>query len=777
MKDSELFDAIAHIDEDLIDRCLSDNGTQVIQNKARERRRTLLSFAAAAAALILVVGLIAILPIGRENPGEHGHNPSESPEATVFTEEPSQTPETTPETTPEPTEKPVFTPGPEPTPDPAEEYPQVIAGGDTTFIYMPDGRLYGWGNNEYGQVGDGTGVNSSEPQYIATGLRPIEVGERVYAISSDGALYGWGRNDDGRLGCGDTENKLSPVKICDDAVKIAHANWYMHALTSRGELLRWGVDDVNYSRTDEEMARSRTPEKVMDGVRDIAYEYILLEDGTLLYGGDEEPSVLTHGVEKLYPDNPQYYEDSEGRLRSCTWGDDEDPIMCDFFRKAIVGRFSGVLVIKHDGTLWRLRSGNEYSSEDYNETYITDNVKDAVTGYEMDEDWGYYYLFILKEDGTLWADTSFSNELVGRSQDDGDGIVQVAEDVVRLSCDGFTTYIVKSDGTLWSTGGACRDDYMFGSIGDGTTEPGYGFRQIDAGGHNVVNVTNRLRQVFIDYDDGTDGVKLYDRAYCVTDDGSVWAWGWNGEGFLGTDEGERIVTSPKRIALPEERDFIDLCWSAASAVGEAHGIEFDKEAAECTVYMGYGIGGATVRFPAKDGSGRLVLLADIREDGQYEQRFDQIYFAPNDPVTDGQHQQAGQSFGHELITVTPSDIKAFGCSATSGDEYMAAVNRIFAEKLAEKLLSAPEGSPAKCRKAKVICCEPDEDFPGMYFIRLAVIPEDLGGFWEFCDYTCGFLDSEFGGEYLGWSCYLGRPVLTQNADGSWQGEVILDTGM
>ena len=81
MTGTEMFDAIAHIDEDLIEGCLSrmkarsserrahaEKAEPGDENKTSERRRTVLAFAALAATVVLVIGFVSIMHIGRESP-------------------------------------------------------------------------------------------------------------------------------------------------------------------------------------------------------------------------------------------------------------------------------------------------------------------------------------------------------------------------------------------------------------------------------------------------------------------------------------------------------------------------------------------------------------------------------------------------------------------------------------------------------------------------------------------------------------------------------------
>lgn len=134
MKDTELFDAIAHIDEDLVDRCLAEDETvrekpsepasAVTEVKPLSARRIMIAVLAAAAALLLFFGLLAILhiggkrPIGPVNAGTEAPTAvnTDDPEANV-TEAPTEIPTAKPtaELTPEPSEEPTIAP-------PAEEW-------------------------------------------------------------------------------------------------------------------------------------------------------------------------------------------------------------------------------------------------------------------------------------------------------------------------------------------------------------------------------------------------------------------------------------------------------------------------------------------------------------------------------------------------------------------------------------------------------------------------------------------------------------------------------
>jgi alpha-tubulin suppressor-like RCC1 family protein len=92
---------------------------------------------------------------------------------------------------------------------------QTAAGSLHTSAIKTDGTLWSWGGGANGQLGDGTTSTRLSPVTTAgggTNWKQVACGsEHTAAIKTDGTLWTWGRSNGGSLGDGTTSNRLSPV--------------------------------------------------------------------------------------------------------------------------------------------------------------------------------------------------------------------------------------------------------------------------------------------------------------------------------------------------------------------------------------------------------------------------------------------------------------------------------------------------------------------------------------------------------------------------------------
>ena len=116
---------------------------------------------------------------------------------------------------------------------------QISAGMYHSLALFSDGSLYTWGNNEHGQLGDGTNTNRSTPALVGTGYTAIAAGFAHSLALKGNILYAWGWNGWGQLGDGTTTDSNIPVQIGTDFTAIEAGG--DHSLALKGNTLyAWG---------------------------------------------------------------------------------------------------------------------------------------------------------------------------------------------------------------------------------------------------------------------------------------------------------------------------------------------------------------------------------------------------------------------------------------------------------------------------------------------------------------------------------------------------------
>ena len=97
-------------------------------------------------------------------------------------------------------------------------FASVSDAGQTTCALTLDGTAYCWGMNNYGQLGTGSASASATrvPQLVTGGHKfsKLEIlGSSVIALTTAGKIYAWGQNVSGLLGDGTTIDRAAPVPI------------------------------------------------------------------------------------------------------------------------------------------------------------------------------------------------------------------------------------------------------------------------------------------------------------------------------------------------------------------------------------------------------------------------------------------------------------------------------------------------------------------------------------------------------------------------------------
>ena len=127
----------------------------------------------------------------------------------------------------------------------------ISTGFRHTIAITSSGKAYAWGLNTLGQLGDGSTTNRLAPVEVnmpsGVSFSKISSGvQHTVAITADGKGYAWGRNNLGQLGVGNTTNSSTPVAVSMPAgvtfTAVDAGDRYNIALSSTGQAYAWGAN-------------------------------------------------------------------------------------------------------------------------------------------------------------------------------------------------------------------------------------------------------------------------------------------------------------------------------------------------------------------------------------------------------------------------------------------------------------------------------------------------------------------------------------------------------
>lgn len=138
------------------------------------------------------------------------------------------------------------------------------AWADSYMFFATDakGSLFAWGTNTNGRLGDGTTINRSSPVQIGTNtwvsIAPASAYSFCLGLDTSGKLWSWGANTNGQLGQNDTVARSSPTQVgaLTTWVKIASNRRAGAAINASGQLFTWGGQQQGALGQNDAIARS-----------------------------------------------------------------------------------------------------------------------------------------------------------------------------------------------------------------------------------------------------------------------------------------------------------------------------------------------------------------------------------------------------------------------------------------------------------------------------------------------------------------------------------------
>jgi len=346
----------------------------------------------------------------------------------------------------------------------------VVYAFDDVFVpadAFRQGTLWTWGANGSGQLGINNTLNRTTPVTTfagGTNWKSVACGfNHTAAIKTDGTLWTWGTNSSGQLGINNTLNRTTPVTTF-----IGGTNWksvacgYFHtaAIKTDGTLWTWGSNNFGQLGINNTIDRN-TPV-------------------TTFLGGTN-------------------------------W-------------KSVASGYTHTAAIKTDGTLWTWGRNNNGQLGDN----TTVNRSTPVTTFAGGTNWksvscagnalGGGHTAAIKTDGTLWG--------WGRNFEGQLGIISTSSRTTpvttfaggtnwkQVSCGGYHTSAIKTDGTLWTWG-------------------------TNSSGQLGINDTTQRNTPVTTFAGGTNWKQVaggFQYAAAIKTDGTLWTWGANGSGQLGIND-------------------------------------------------------------------------------------------------------------------------------------------------------------------------------------------------------------------------------------------------
>jgi alpha-tubulin suppressor-like RCC1 family protein len=138
----------------------------------------------------------------------------------------------------------------------------VSAGKEHAAAATSDGKVWTWGANYNGQLGNGTvsGGSTTSPGLVngIGGVVAVSAGQdHTLALKGDGTTWAWGWNYEGRLGDGTTTTRLEPVAVKNltGIVAISAGGGHSLALRNDGTAWAWGGNYTGRRREERHRAR------------------------------------------------------------------------------------------------------------------------------------------------------------------------------------------------------------------------------------------------------------------------------------------------------------------------------------------------------------------------------------------------------------------------------------------------------------------------------------------------------------------------------------------
>ncbi|MDQ1122837.1 Ig-like domain-containing protein [Microbacterium trichothecenolyticum] len=444
---------------------------------------------------------------------------------------------------------------------------QVSGSSDAVYALLTDGTVKAWGKNDSGQVGDGSTTDRWTPVSV-TGLANVSVisggAASAYALLADGTVKAWGSNSIGALGDGSSTNRSAPVSVIGlsghviTAIGEGMRNWNQYYITGDSTLA------VNVDAFVSAGQAGSVQAKVMAGSTGVGGASISLSATGSAVLGASSGATASSGVFQttVTPEawtrpgtvlsvsavsgpnsaraafsvlGANYLASGrqQGGAAGVNWTSTPTQGLTLFPSpvKQIVGGDASLAALLKDGTVWTA-GDNGYGQLGDGSGVSSRNAWGKVPGLSGVTQLaaGRNHFYALMSDKTLkaWGPNWYGNLGDGTTTDSAIPVaVRNLTNVAQIAAGSWNGYALLADGTVWAWG----ENSWGGAVGNNSATDQYTPVKVQG----LDNVT--VAQV------SGGGAS----AYVLLTDGTVRAWGYNGNGRLGNNS---TTDSWTAIAVP-----------------------------------------------------------------------------------------------------------------------------------------------------------------------------------------------------------------------------------
>lgn len=364
----------------------------------------------------------------------------------------------------------VFTAARPPIANTVQVAPMIAGGGYYTLALRSDGTLWAWGSNSEAEFGNGTTTSSLTPIKVNNNLDGHIVAVAAgaahsMALTDDGKVWTWGGNYYGEIGDG-TESgddsipfilnkRVSPGRVNgldetvdDPVVAIAAGSYYSLALKKGGTVWEWGVqigpEGDNHLEASQVKFADGTPLTDIVAISAEAYHALAVKDGGTVWAwGQNASGELGNGTNITTGSPVQVLKADGSPLTGIT--------------DVRAGRYFSIALDKNSGKVWTwgyVWGTASSESSRYAVPVSGFGSENPAIAIEAKDD----FSLALTGDGRVWTwGANYIGEL-------GNGTIllgnystptrpaSIINDIVGISSGGSSGFAFDKDGRIWSWG-------------------------------------------------------------------------------------------------------------------------------------------------------------------------------------------------------------------------------------------------------------------------------------------------------------------------------------